>query len=259
MHGLPLTEQVIDAVRRDPAASALPYLLPYVNVPWVEGGVANPMAEELLADATFPSGRPLPPSLRAWLAYDISLLERHKWFTPDGDFAPRPLDQLVGDEMGDFWGAEFAWLSGRFSECFLLPGGSDSRRILAVTDPDDEGEYPVFALDLDDLPYLGLMYPGFDVYLADTAGLPVGPGRTGDLYGSDPPRNLRAPDAPPRRAVFRGGVLRAVPLRVRTRVQAARSRTGSGRHPERDRDRPILTRPSLIRMSPAGSAVVAAR
>lgn len=175
MHGLPLTEQVIDAVRRDPAASALPYLLPYVNVPWVEGGVANPMAEELLADATFPSGRPLPPSLRAWLAYDISLLERHKWFTPDGDFAPRPLDQLVGDEMGDFWGAEFAWLSGRFSECFLLPGGSDSRRILAVTDPDDEGEYPVFALDVDDLPYLGLMYPGFDVYLADTAGL-LGPG-----------------------------------------------------------------------------------
>lgn len=139
MHGVPLTEQVIAAVRRDPAAGALPYLLPHVNVPWVEGGVANPMAEDLLADAAFPSGRPLSPSLRAWLAYDMSLLERHKWFTPDGDFAPRPLDQLVGDEMGDFWGAEFAWLSGRFSECFLLPGGLDSRRILAVTDPDEEG------------------------------------------------------------------------------------------------------------------------
>ncbi|MFH8693790.1 hypothetical protein [Streptomyces chartreusis] len=171
MHGVSLTAQVIDAVRRDPAAGALPYLLPYVNVPWVEGGVANPMDEALLAGATFPSGRPLPPSLRAWPAYDISLLERYKWFTSDGDFAPRPLDQLVGDEMGDFWGAEFARLSGRFSECFLLPGGSDSRRILAVTDPDEEGEYPVLALDLDDLPYLGLMYPGFDIYLADTAGL----------------------------------------------------------------------------------------
>ncbi|MCF1592930.1 hypothetical protein [Streptomyces muensis] len=29
----------------------------------------------------------------------------------------------------------------------------------------------MFALDLDDMPYLGLMYPGFDVHLADTAGL----------------------------------------------------------------------------------------
>ncbi|MET8981068.1 hypothetical protein ABZX85_36250 [Streptomyces sp. NPDC004539] len=171
MHGVPLTERVIEVVRRDPRASALPHLLPHVNVPWVEGGEARPMAEEVLAAAVFPSGRPLPPSLRAWLAYDTSLLERHEWFTPDGGFAPRPLDQVVSDEMGDFWGTEFSWLSGHFPECFLLPGGSDSRRILAVTEPDEEGEYPVFALDLDDMPYLGLMYPGFDVYLADTAGL----------------------------------------------------------------------------------------
>lgn len=171
MHGVPLTERVLESVRRDPGASALPSLLPYVNVPWVADGVARPLAEEALAEAVFPSGRPLSPSLRAWLAYDTSLLERHHWFAPDGSFAPRPIDELVGDEMGDFWGKEFAWLSGHLSECFLLPGGSDSRRVLAVTEPDDEGEYPVLALDLDDMPYLGLMYPGFDVYLADTAGL----------------------------------------------------------------------------------------
>lgn len=171
MHGVPLTEQVIEVVRRDPTASALPYLLPHVNVPWVEGGVPRPMPEDVLADIAFPSGRPLPPSLRAWLAYDTSLLERHQWFTPDGGFAPRPLDQVVSDEMGDFWGTEFSWLTGHFPECFLLPGGSDSRRILAVTEPDEEGEYPVLALDLDDMPCLGLMYPGFDVYLADTADL----------------------------------------------------------------------------------------
>ncbi|PIM67193.1 hypothetical protein CTU88_40110 [Streptomyces sp. JV178] len=171
LHGVPLTERVVEVVRRDPGASALPYLLPYVNVPWVEGGAARPMAADVLAGAVFPSGRPLSPSLRAWLAYDTSLLARHGWFAPDGAFAPRPLDRLVADEMGDFWGELFGWLSGRFAECFLLPGGSDSRRILAVTEPDDEGEYPVFALDLDDMPFLGLMYPGFDVYLADTAGL----------------------------------------------------------------------------------------
>ena len=171
MHGALLTQRVIEVVRRDPGASALPDLLPYMDVPWVEGGVPRPMPEDALARAAFPSGRPLSPSLRAWLAYDKSLLERHRWFTADGVLAPRPLDQLVADEMGACWGPEFTWLSGRFSECFLLPGGSDSRRFLAVTEPDEEGEYPVFALDFDDLPYLGLMYPGLDVYLADTAGL----------------------------------------------------------------------------------------
>ncbi|MFE2045053.1 hypothetical protein ACFXAZ_29900 [Streptomyces sp. NPDC059477] len=171
MHGVPLTRRVIEAVRREPEASALPYLLPYVNIPWVEGGTARPLPADVLARAVFPSGRPLPPSLRAWLAFDISLLERHKWFTADGEFAPRPIDQVVDDEMGEGWSKEFAWLAGHLPECFLLPGGSDSRRILAVTEPDDEGEYPVLALDLGDLPYLGLMYPGFDVYLADTAGL----------------------------------------------------------------------------------------
>ncbi|MEU5397757.1 hypothetical protein ABZ348_00465 [Streptomyces sp. NPDC005963] len=167
VHGVALTERVIEMVRRDPGASVLSYR----DIPWVEGARARPMAEDALAKAVFPSGRPLPPSLRAWLAFDTSLLERHEWFTPDGDFAPRPLDELVGDEMGEVWGAEFAWLAEHLSECFLLPGGSDSRRILAVTEPDTEGEYPVLALDVDDMPYLGLMYPGLDVHLADMVGL----------------------------------------------------------------------------------------
>ncbi|MFJ4774671.1 hypothetical protein ACIP88_37170 [Streptomyces uncialis] len=166
-HARALTERVIEVVRRDPGASALPYR----NVPWVDGGVARPMAEDRLTRAVFPSGRPLSPSLRAWLAFDTSLLERHGWFTPEGGFAPRPLHELVDDEMGAPWADEFAWLSGQLPECFLLPGGSDSRRILAVTEPDAEGEYPVLALDVDDMPFLGLMYPGFDVYLADLAGL----------------------------------------------------------------------------------------
>lgn len=37
--------------------------------------------------------------------------------------------------MGDFWAEPFVWLSARFSECFLLPGGSDSRRIMCVEYP----------------------------------------------------------------------------------------------------------------------------
>ncbi|MGX2998756.1 hypothetical protein JNUCC64_31565 [Streptomyces sp. JNUCC 64] len=221
-HGTALTERVIGTVRRDPGASALEYR----SVPWVTDGVPAPLAEERLAGARFPSGRPLSPSLRAWLAYDTSLFARHDWFDEDGGFAPRTLPELVGDEYGGAWEPEFALFAERFPECFLLPGGSDSRRFLAVAEPDGRGEYPVLgvsdnspwseercpvraiarrrrvlvaellglfgnaasvragrrdatgnhqtpplALDFDDLPCVSLMYPGFDVYAADTAGL----------------------------------------------------------------------------------------
>ncbi|MFE0425947.1 hypothetical protein [Streptomyces sp. NPDC058953] len=167
LHGVALTERAIEAVRRDPGASALEHQ----QVPWVTDGIPSPLPSARLAEARFPSGRPLSPSLRAWLAYDTSLFDRYGWFTPDGDFAPRSLSELVGDEFGEPWAAEFALFDERFPECFLLPGGSDSRRFLAVTETDQTGEYPVLALDFDDLPYAGLMYPGFDVYAADTAGL----------------------------------------------------------------------------------------
>ncbi|MEV0032402.1 hypothetical protein [Nocardia sp. NPDC050793] len=165
-HGAALTQRVIEAVRRAPEASALEYQ----HVPWVEGS-PRPMAADVLADMVFPSRRPLPPSLRAWLAFDVSLLERYGWFGPDGELTPRTLDELVRDELGTQWGECYLPLSDRFDECFLLPGGSDSRRVLAVGEPDAEGEYPVLAVDVDDLPYVGLMYPGFDVYLANTANL----------------------------------------------------------------------------------------
>ncbi|GAA3010804.1 hypothetical protein [Actinokineospora diospyrosa] len=175
-HGVALTERVIESVRRDPGRS----LYDYVPVPWVVGEL-RPMSPAALAEAVFPSGRPLSPSLRTWLAFDVGLLARHGWFTPDGAFAPRPLDRLVAEELSQPWAEDFAALNDRFPECFLLPGGSDSRRLLAVGEPDSVGEYPVLALDLDDLPFLGLMYPGFDVYLGHTAGFLTipGPGYTG--------------------------------------------------------------------------------
>ncbi|MFF5965105.1 hypothetical protein ACFY64_15470 [Streptomyces collinus] len=94
MHGVPLTERGIDAVRRDPAAGAPPY----VNVPWVAGGAPRPMPEDRRATAAFPSGHPLSPSLRGWPAYDTSLLERHQWSPQDGGFAPQALDELIADE-----------------------------------------------------------------------------------------------------------------------------------------------------------------
>lgn len=165
-HGVESTERVIEVVRRDPDASVLDYR----NIPWV-AGTRRPMSPDTVGELVFPSGRPLSPSLRAWLAFDTTLLERHGWFDADGGLAPRPLDELVDAELGPPWASEFAPLARRFPECFLLPGGSDSRRVLAVGDPDSTGEYPVLAVDVDDLPFVGLMYPGFDVYLAHTAGL----------------------------------------------------------------------------------------
>ncbi|WP_440899102.1 hypothetical protein [Actinosynnema sp.] len=165
-HGVALAERAVESVRRDPHRS----MFDFYDHPWVEGE-PEPAPAGWLAGATFPSGRPLPPSLRAWLAFDTGLLRREGWFTDDGELSPRPLDRVATECYGPGWGELYAPLAGLFPECFLLPGGSDSRRVYAVGEPDSTGEHPVLALDVDDLPFVGLMYPGFDVYLAVKAGI----------------------------------------------------------------------------------------
>ncbi|BAJ32832.1 MULTISPECIES: hypothetical protein [Kitasatospora] len=175
-HGTALVERAIAAVATDPSRLVLDH--DRFAGPWVEGAL-RPRAIE-----SFPSGHPLSPALRAWLAYDSGMLERHGWFDERGALAPRTLGEIAVEEYGELWGSCFEPFSGLFGECFLLPGGSDSRRVLSVGpngERDELGEYPVFALDVDDLPYAVLMYPGFDVYLAATAGL-LPPG---DLPGYD--------------------------------------------------------------------------
>ncbi|QKW23361.1 hypothetical protein HUT16_33545 [Kitasatospora sp. NA04385] len=166
-HGSALVDRAVAAVVVDPSRPVLGYNR--FAGPWVEG----PLRPRPDVEA-FPSGHPLPPSLRTWLAYDSGMLERHDWFDEHGALAPRTLGEIATEEYGEGWGSCFEPFSALFGECFLLPGGSDSRRILSVG-PDGErdelGEYPVFALDVDDLPYAVLMYPGFDVYLAETAGV----------------------------------------------------------------------------------------
>lgn len=163
--GVDLIEMVIARVKKDPVCISgfcgdRPLLDP------------QPIPADVLARLTFPSGRPLPPSLRRWLAFDASWLRGLGWFaTDDGafTFTPRRLDAIVQDEF-DFWGEMYEPLGDRLGECFLLPGGSDSRRIYAVTDePDTLGEYPVLVVDTDDIPYAAVMYPGFDVFMADEA------------------------------------------------------------------------------------------
>ncbi|MFG2040644.1 hypothetical protein [Dactylosporangium sp. NPDC048998] len=174
VHGAALVDRVIQSVRADPGRPVLDYNR--WAGPWVDG---EPVP--LDGVAAFPSGRPLPASLRRWLAFDTTMLRRHGWFDEAGRLAPRSLASIAIEAYGEALGSVYDTpaLADRFGECFLLPGGSDSRRVLATGTPDAEGEYPVFALDVDDLPCIELMYPGFDVYLADTAdvlGVERGPG-----------------------------------------------------------------------------------
>lgn len=165
-----LVEQVIARVSAEPGRLVLDYA-PWAGT-WLDGPPA-PVPADVLATLRFPGGRPLPPSLRRWLEFDASMLTRFGWFAPGGGhrLAPRPLGDVAAAEFGEPWATIYRPVSARFAECFLLPGGSDSRRVLVVDEPDEAGEYPVFALDIDDLPCMELMYPGFDVYLADTAGV----------------------------------------------------------------------------------------
>ncbi|MFF8772559.1 hypothetical protein [Kitasatospora sp. NPDC015120] len=167
-HGVALTERAIAAVAADPHRPILAHG-PWAG-PWLTGE-PEPLPAGQPAGAVFPSGRPLPPSLRRWLAFDAGLLRRFGWLDGDGRFTPRSLGELARDEFGEPWGSCFDTVSDRFDECFLLPGGSDSRRVLATGAGDEHGEYPVFALDIDDIPCIELMYPGLDVYLADTSGV----------------------------------------------------------------------------------------
>lgn len=187
IQGVALIDLVIACVREDPACISgfcgeRPLHQPH------------PIPPDALDKLAFPGGKPLSPSLKRWLAFDASWLYDLGWFAAPGEFTltPRPLDEIVEEEFA-CWGEAFAPLGRRLPECFLLPGGSDSRRIYAVCEPDDTGEYPVLVVDTDDIPYAGIMYPGFDVFMADEAGFEILPDEA-DTYEAlfeDPPSASR--------------------------------------------------------------------
>jgi hypothetical protein len=177
--GVALIDLAIARVRQDPRPIA-----GFCNdYPLVE---PTPLSAEVIDGLTFPSGKPLSPSLKRWLAFDASWLQSLGWFSSlEGPlFTPRTLGQIADAEYGPYMrqvaalaGIEesdlnfYSLLDPLFPECFLLPQGTDSRRIFAVTDPDDLGEYPVLAIDEDDISYVAVMYPGFDVYMGDVSGV----------------------------------------------------------------------------------------
>jgi hypothetical protein len=170
--GVELIEKVIERVKADPASIAAPYGPASGNRPLVE---ARPLPAKVIARLTFPSGKPLPPSLKRWLAFDAGWLFDLGWFSSleEPAFAPRSIAQIVRDEFHEPWGEIYEPLADHFAECFLLPGGSDQRRIYAVTEPDVVGEYPVLVVDTDDQPWVAVTYPGFDVFIAYLTGYSI--------------------------------------------------------------------------------------
>lgn len=164
MHGAALIDRVIERVRNQgwPTSDA-----PDTSEP-------VPLAPEVLDRLRLPGGRALPPSLRRWLEFDSSWLADVGWYEDEREpvFGDRGLGATAewmygcgGVMVGMF--ADFEKLLP--AVCLPLVGGSDSRRLLYLGTPDSTGEYPVLVTDIDDLPYVAVMYPGFDVYLADLA------------------------------------------------------------------------------------------
>lgn len=165
--GAALIELVIERVQANPQAIAAFS----GDFPLVE---PQPLSSGVLAKLTFPGGKPLPPGLKRWLAFDSTWLAALGWLdlSPSPCFTPRRYDEIV-EAKRKGWGRFCTDSGNHFDPCFLLPGGSDSLRMYAVTDkPDSLGEYPILIVELDySPPSTGIMYPGFDVYMADLAGI----------------------------------------------------------------------------------------
>ena len=120
------------------------------------------LSRAAITQLSMPDGREIPPSLATWLAYD-----RLDIFEPKGK-APRLRWRTFDEMMREQFDAETAEAYAGFGKlltgkCLALSEG----RFLYAGKPDAHGEYPVFIVDTDDLPWVGLAYPGFDAYIAD--------------------------------------------------------------------------------------------
>ena len=150
MRGSGLVELAIaaDRERRDPS-----------NPP-------HPMRRAQIDLLEMPGGGEIPQSLATWLAYDALDIfagnpeAPHLKWQSFGEMMQEQFDDEIAAQFADFG----KLLTGK---CLVLPGGSDSRRFMYAGNPDAHGEYPVFIVDTDELPWVGLAYPGFDAYIAD--------------------------------------------------------------------------------------------
>jgi hypothetical protein len=124
-----------------------------------EDDISGMSAEEIKAIDL--GGKPLSPSLAHWLANDRDMFDLGP---------PTSIKELIEGEFPE-WADAFVGLAKYLTgPCVLLEGwGSDSRRFIYLGATDDRGEYPVFTLDIDDVPYACINGP-VDVWLAQCAG-----------------------------------------------------------------------------------------
>ena len=122
------------------------------------------------AKIALPGGAPIPPSLATLLRWDASWLASCGWFSLEPfRWTPRTLAEIAGDTYD----------LPAFKACFLLPGGTDSKRVWVITsEPDALGEYPVVLTDDDEVPFLCVYMAGLDVFLGDLSGVQPVPGGT---------------------------------------------------------------------------------
>lgn len=163
LRGVALVEKVIKRIRADDA----------IEEP-------EPVPPKVLERLKFPNGKPLSPGLKAFLAFDSSWL---CWFSDpsEPEFEPMSVSELVEDEL-EGWGEAFEEVDPMLpGDCFLLPGSSDSKRFIYVGEADTFGEYPVFVVDTDIAPWIGLDTPGFDVWIAREFGLVAPPSSFGEV------------------------------------------------------------------------------
>lgn len=134
-----------------------------------------PLPEEVIAGLRFPNGKPLPPSLLAWLAFDAA------WVDLFDDlknplFSPMTLIEALAQGFDEWLPDQFpqgfktpAKLRGEF---YPLPRSGDQVLYLYVGEADSRGEYPVLYIDPEDL-VIRVRFAGFDQYVADAFGVTV--------------------------------------------------------------------------------------
>jgi hypothetical protein len=165
VQGVALIEAVIDKIKKEGLTRFGGYSMTG----------PRPLSDGQIASLTFPGGKSLSPSIKRWLQFDASWLEELGWLEITGSdvsFTSKSISEFAAKEYGDDMKEFFEPFDRVFpGKMYLLPLGSDSRRALYVGNQDQTGEYPILYTDIDDGAAVGLMYPGFDIYMADLVGL----------------------------------------------------------------------------------------
>ncbi len=129
----------------------------------------EPVSAGALKKLRLPNDEKISPALKELLAFDASWLG---WSIDEEEpeLEPMSLEELVEQEFGeDIIGQFGEAIELLLEDCLLIGEGGDAKRFLYVGSPDDEGEYPVITLAMDDGCWVGGFVP-FDVWVAQQLG-----------------------------------------------------------------------------------------